>query len=111
MKEVIKYIYYGSEFGSIVKSWNNELWFNMDHYWIVLRLSSLGCLNINNDDIPKTIVEPTFESLLNIKRDDIESVTILSGEYIPDDEEDAADEADFGVGQHEFVSDDALHGT
>ena len=89
MKEVIKYIYYGSEFGSIVKSWNNELWFNMDHYWIVLRLSSLGCLNINNDDIPKTIVEPTFESLLNIKRDDIESVTILSGEYIPDDEEDA----------------------
>ena len=67
MKEVIKYIYYGSEFGSIVKSWNNELWFNMDRYWIVLRLSSLGCLNINNDDIPKTIVEPTFESLLNIK--------------------------------------------
>lgn len=89
MKEVIKYIYYGSEFGSIVKSWNNELWFNMEHYWIVLRLSSLGCLNINNDDIPRTIVEPTFESLLNIKRDDIESVTILSGEYIPDDEEDA----------------------
>ncbi len=53
MKEVIKYIYYGREFGSIVKSWNNELWFNMDHYWIVLRLSSLLCLNINNDDIPE----------------------------------------------------------
>ena len=87
MEEVIKYIYYGSEFGAIVKSNDNELWFNMDLYCIVLKLSSQSCLNLNNDDLPSSIGSLTIESLLNINCCDIESVTILSGKYIPSDEE------------------------
>lgn len=87
MEEVIKYIYYGSEFGAIVKSNDNELWFNMDLYCIVLKLSSQSCLNLNNDDLPSSIGSLTIESLLNINSCDIESVTILSGKYIPSDEE------------------------
>lgn len=87
MEEVIKYIYF-ENFGSIVKSCDNELWFKMDYYWVVFRLSSLSCLNINNDEILNSIKQLTFESLLSIRKDVIESVTILSGEYIPDTEED-----------------------
>lgn len=87
MKEAIKYLYNEGKYNSMVKVCNNELWFNMSNYWVVIKLSSLLCLNLNEDDIPYSIEELPFENLSKIKPDIIESVTIQSGEFIPDDEE------------------------
>ena len=86
MEEAIKYIYEDSD-DLIVKAHNNELWFNMGNYEVVIRLLYLSCFNINENDMEYLINELAFENLLNIKKDNIESVTILYGEYIPEDEE------------------------
>ena len=86
MEEAIKYIYEDSD-DLIVKAHKNELWFNMGNYEVVIRLLSLSCFNINENDMEYLINELAFENLLNIKKDNIESVTILYGEYIPEDEE------------------------
>lgn len=82
MKDVIKYLY-GE---SMIKVYHNELWFNMENYWVVLKLSSMRCLNLNEDDTPYTIEELSFENLSKIKLKTIESITIRAGEYIPYDE-------------------------
>lgn len=86
MKEAIKYIYEDSD-DLIAKAHNNELWFNMGNYEVVIRLLSLSCFNINENDMEYLINDLAFENLLNIKKDNIESVTILYGEYIPENEE------------------------
>lgn len=87
MKEAIKYLYNVGKHNSMVKACNNELWFNMESYWVVIKLSSLLCINPDEDNIPNSIEELPFENVSNIKLDIIEYITILSGEYIPEDED------------------------
>ena len=87
MKEALKYLYDKGKGNSIVKACANELWFNMDSYWVVIKLSSLLYLNLNEDDIPYSIEDIPFENLSKINIGIIDSIIIQSGEYISDDEE------------------------
>lgn len=64
MEEAIKYIYEDSD-DLIVKARNNELWFNMGNYEVIIRLLSLSCFNINENDMEYLINELAFENLLN----------------------------------------------
>ena len=63
MEEAIKYIYEDSD-DLIVKARNNELWFNMGNYEVIIRLLSLSCFNINENDMEYLINELAFENLL-----------------------------------------------
>lgn len=82
MEEAIKYIYEDSD-DLIVKARNNELWFNMGNYEVIIRLLSLSCFNINENDMEYLINELAFENLLNIKKITLSLLRFYMGNISP----------------------------